>query len=611
MSTPVPGLDVPAPTSTARDSAVSMATTGRFDSLLWLARLHFGLAATFMGWDAAAQSGTSDVDGVADSGLPMYVQARIRREFEMPGTMFVASNTQAQAEYDAADEGEGRPITVEWPGFYVAGAVRETHGRLLGAICLFDATGATITLDDGRRAFLHELTTLASQAIGRQREEGRLRQRNFFLETARATMMLALTGSGTGVWDRDVVKGEIHYSPAWKAILGYGEHELSNRIEDAYGRLHPDDREHVTAAMQAHFTSQTDMYAVEHRIRCKDGSYKWISSRGKVTLRDSSGAALRMVGTTTDITALRELAAQLQQANDLMTNLTDQVPGLVFQYQETAAGQGRFTYASAGIREIYELTPSDVSENVDAIDALLDPRDLPTLRRSLRESAEKLTPWRLEYRVMLPKEGMRWRTGDARPQRLPDGGTVWHGFITDSTERKQFEVALHALATIDHLTQLPNRRHFMLESEAILTSLRGGHTASAAVLIFDLDHFKVVNDRWGHAVGDRALQHFASILRAEARDGDLLGRLGGEEFTALLPNTDSAAAVAFARRIQRHAADAPLVEGEDRIVLQVSVGIDSMRADDIGSYQSIDRSDKALYLAKRRGRNRVEVFGAP
>ncbi|WP_347557643.1 PAS domain-containing protein [Robbsia sp. KACC 23696] len=154
--------------------------------------------------------------------------------------------------------------------------------------------------------------------------------------------------------------------------------------------------------------------------------YKWICSRGKVTLRDSSGAALRMVGTTTDITALRELAAQLQQTNDLTTNLTDQVGGLVFQYRETAAGQGRFTYASAGIREIYELMPSDVSDNVDAIDALIDPRDLPTLRRSWRKSAEKLTPWRLEYRVRLPKEGLRWRTGDARPQRLPDGEPCDH-----------------------------------------------------------------------------------------------------------------------------------------------------------------------------------------
>ncbi|WP_408515925.1 sensor domain-containing diguanylate cyclase [Paraburkholderia rhynchosiae] len=435
-----------------------------------------------------------------------------------------------------------------------------------------------------------------------------MRDRVAAMEAGQELTMLALTGSGTGVWDRNVVTGEIHYSPAWKAILGYEPHELSNRIEDAYLRLHPDDLEHVQATMQAHFESRTDNYAVEHRIRCKDGTYKWICSRGKVVSRDRHGRARRMVGTTTDITALREMAVQLQQTIDLITNLTDEVPGLVFQYRESVDGRGSFSYASDGIRDIYEVTPEQVAQSAGPIEALIDPRDLAAYRLSLLESAANLTPWRLEYRVRLPRQGLRWRHGDARPQRMPDGSTLWHGFITDSTERKRIEAELHELATIDHLTQLPNRRHFMIQSEAELVGVRRGDSRGAAVLMLDLDHFKALNDRWGHALGDRALSHFAELLRSEARAGDIVGRLGGEEFAAVLPDTGTEAAIAFGRRVQRRAAETPLIHGDNRVALAVSIGIASMRATDVGAYQSLDRGDKALYLAKERGRSRIEIY---
>jgi diguanylate cyclase (GGDEF)-like protein len=315
-----------------------------------------------------------------------------------------------------------------------------------------------------------------------------------------------------------------------------------------------------------------------------------------------------MVGTTTDITASREMAAQLQQTIDLITNLTDEVPGLVFQYRESAAGRGFFSYASDGIRDIYEVTPQQVAQSAGPIEALIDPRDIAAYRQSLVESAANLTPWHLEYRVRLPRQGLCWRQGDARPQRMADGSTLWHGFITDSTERKRIEAELHELATIDHLTQLPNRRHFMIQSEFELARVRRGDGRGAAVLMLDLDHFKTLNDRWGHALGDRALSHFAELLRLEARAGDIVGRLGGEEFAAVLPDTGTEAAIAFGQRVQRRVAEAPLIHGDNCVALAVSIGIDRMRMTDVGAYQSLARGDKALYLAKERGRNRIEIY---
>ncbi|WP_244132901.1 sensor domain-containing diguanylate cyclase [Burkholderia metallica] len=479
-----------------------------------------------------------------------------------------------------------------------------SDGATLGTLCIVDDQPAA--LDTARRALLRDLAALAASALARAIEAAALRERLRSVEEHGTLTTLALTESGTGVWDRNVETGEIHYSPAWKAILGYAPHELGPWIEDAYERLHPDDVDDVKAAMLAHFERRTDCYAVEHRIRCKDGTYKWIVSRGKVIARDRNGRALRMVGTTTDITALRELAARLRDSAALVADLTDQVPGLVFQLRQAADGRRFFSYASAGVRDIYELTPEQIAHSAQAVETRIHPADLAAYRQSLHDSSVRLTPWRLEYRVLLPGQGLRWREGDARPQRTADGGTVWHGFITDATDRKHIEAELHRMATTDHLTQLSNRHAFMRQSEAALRNVRATGFA-AAVLMLDLDHFKALNDRWGHPVGDRALRHFARLLLAETGPDDVVGRVGGEEFAVVLPKADLDAALAFAQRVQQRAMHARLVHEDQQVALTVSIGVDAMRTSDFGAYQPLSRADKALYLAKARGRNRIEV----
>ncbi|AZS79406.1 sensor domain-containing diguanylate cyclase [Achromobacter spanius] len=521
-----------------------------------------------------------------------------RRLFDVD--MAILAGTDVDGEWQVADgtpPASSLPWSIECP-------VRAADERLLGSLRLLHGQARDVTEEDSQA--LTDLAGLAAAAI--EQRHMRLSERadeDTWREEARK-LSLAIAGSGTGVWDRDVVTGEITYSPGWKALLGYSESELTTRIEDAYNRLHPDDLDYVRAAMQDHFDGKTDSYEVEHRIRCKDGSYKWICSRGKVISRDPAGRALRMMGTTTDISAVRAMSERLKRTADLVVNLTDAVPGLVFQCRAVPEGGSWFSYVSAGIRDMFELTAHDVLASTTAIEQRIHPEDLAAYRASLHAAAAALTPWHLEFRVCLPVQGLRWRQGAASPRLDADNGVVWHGFVTDITDRKRAEFELRELAATDALTTLPNRRHFMSHIAAELTRIKGRGGLGSAVLMCDLDHFKHINDTWGHAIGDGVLQHFAHMLRAQLRDTDLVGRIGGEEFAVVLPDTDIESAHLFARNVQRQMADRPYLLGERHIPLTVSIGISTLHTNDDDAELALSRSDRALYYAKQRGRNRIE-----
>ncbi|RQT35035.1 sensor domain-containing diguanylate cyclase [Burkholderia contaminans] len=595
--------DAPASARGSADRRPALPTLPELDTVCRVARAHFGAAGAFIARADADAQRVLAADGTLPDPLPDPLPADLLPPEAEP----TPAADSRFAPWRVHASGQRNDGARHAPRVVAACELAAPDGATFGTLCVVDDKAAA--LDATQRALLRDLATLASSALGRAIETVTLRERLRTVEEHSTLTTLALTESGTGVWDRNVETGEIHYSPAWKALLGYAPHELSTRIEDAYERLHPDDVADVKAAMLAHFEHRTDHYAVEHRIRCKDGSYKWICSRGKVIDRDSRGRALRMVGTTTDITALRELAARLRDSAALVTDLTDQVPGLVFQLRQAPDGRRFFSYASAGVRDIYELTPEQIAGSAETVETRIHPADLVAYRLSLHESSVRLTPWRLDYRVLLPGQGLRWREGDARPQRTADGGTVWHGFITDATDRKHIEAELHRMATTDHLTQLSNRHAFMRQSEAALRAVRTTGQA-AAVLMLDLDHFKALNDRWGHPVGDRALRHFARLLLAETGPDGIVGRVGGEEFAVVLPGADLDRALAFAQRVQQHTMQARLMHEDQQVTLTVSIGIDAMRASDFGAYQPLSRADKALYLAKERGRNRIEVYRA-
>jgi len=179
--------------------------------------------------------------------------------------------------------------------------------------------------------------------------------------------------------------------------------------------------------------------------------------------------------------------------------------------------------------------------------------------------------------------------------------------VRNLLERQRLRRELFRLATGDGLTGAFNRRYFLECGEIERRrTLRHGYPSS--VLMLDIDHFKSVNDLYGHALGDRVLQVLAQTLKAGLRDSDILGRLGGEEFAILLPHSDQAGVLLLAERLRVAVEQSvlPLDDGGE-LRVKVSIGVTQIELQDHGLEAALRRADAALYAAKTAGRNRVCV----
>ncbi len=164
---------------------------------------------------------------------------------------------------------------------------------------------------------------------------------------------------------------------------------------------------------------------------------------------------------------------------------------------------------------------------------------------------------------------------------------------------------LASMATTDSLTGLFNRRHMIELAEKVLARHQR-HPTNLTLMLMDIDHFKQVNDQYGHDMGDRVLQAVSDLLKQSMRDQDFIGRWGGEEFLSILPDTDFSHAGDSAERIRKSVEELELYSDDIRVCITLSIGITQYRADELLS-DAIARADVALYESKSAGRNRVEV----
>ena len=185
------------------------------------------------------------------------------------------------------------------------------------------------------------------------------------------------------------------------------------------------------------------------------------------------------------------------------------------------------------------------------------------------------------------------------------GQQLLQAVVRDITERKRFQLELERQARLDYLTGLNNRGYFMQIAEHELSRAKRYQTP-LSLLMMDVDYFKVINDTHGHKTGDRVLQSFAEICRRTLRGIDVVGRVGGEEFAVLLPETDIDQAIEVAERLRENIATTKVSINQGLpLNFTVSIGVTTLNDDNENIDQLFDAADKALYHAKKAGRNRV------
>jgi len=299
----------------------------------------------------------------------------------------------------------------------------------------------------------------------------------------------------------------------------------------------------------------------------------------------------------------RSLAAEALRASEARFRSLTQLGADWYWEQDE---QFRFTELSAGIYDHAGISPES---SIGKTSWELEPVDTKAaVWQRHREQLARHEPFRnFEMERRNDKGNVRIISISGEPVFDAAGTfTGYRGVGTDITERKRMEADLQELATTDSLTGLANRRHFLDRLDNELARLRRIGDQPVAVLMLDLDHFKRVNDIYGHATGDAVLRHFAALLRDEARKIDIGGRVGGEEFAIILPGADPAAARVFAERLRHKVAITPFVRDGQSITVTVSIGIAAMNPTDASVDAALDRADEALYRAKQGGRNRVE-----
>ncbi|PMX05334.1 GGDEF domain-containing protein, partial [Pseudomonas sp. FW215-R4] len=325
----------------------------------------------------------------------------------------------------------------------------------------------------------------------------------------------------------------------------------------------------------------------------KDGSHLPVNMLATPVL-DEQGLWVGHLAICIDITERKRVHEALAARDVLLKKLSAHVPGGIYQFKMEFDGRFSVIYASDGIREIYELEPDVLLLNAESIFTRIHPQDVSRVRKSIRASADNLSPWREEYRVQLPERGLRWVRGEATPEELPGGGVLWHGYISDISDLKRVEEELRALSVTDALTGIHNRRYFQ---ERLTTEMarveRGGGELS--VIMLDIDHFKRINDQYGHAVGDRVLQAVCERIGHRLRRTDVFCRLGGEEFMVLCPDIDGDHAYMLAVELWQGLRGAPVdVVG----VVTASFGIASWRPGE-GADALLLRADSGVYAAKQ------------
>jgi diguanylate cyclase (GGDEF)-like protein/PAS domain S-box-containing protein len=256
--------------------------------------------------------------------------------------------------------------------------------------------------------------------------------------------------------------------------------------------------------------------------------------------------------------------------------------------------------------ELYKVQPGEFSEAYDAWRSRVHPEDLELAEEGLAKAIEKTTDFASEFRIIWPDGQIRHIKAAASVSMNEKGKAIrMIGVNSDITQNRELELELRMLATTDPLTGAHNRRYFMDRAKEEFDRSKRYEIPMTALMI-DIDHFKTINDNHGHSVGDEVLKNLVSDCIEELRGTDLFGRIGGEEFSVILPQTDVDRGWTIADRLRKRLSQSIIEADGNQIKYTISAGLVAIQPDDNTIEDILKRADLALYSAKNNGRNRVE-----
>ena len=418
---------------------------------------------------------------------------------------------------------------------------------------------------------------------------------------------LAVSGSNVGVWDWDLKTGEVYYSPRYKKLLGYAEDEFDNKVESFEDHVHPEDHEAALTALNQHVIGETP-YDVELRMRTRSGEYRWFQARGK-SLRNRRGEAVRMVGAIADITDRKQAEAQLFAERDRAQVTLESIGDAVI----TTDLHGHVEYLNP-VAEALTGVSTDEAKGMPLghVFRVVDERNRHAEVHPVAKLVQEERPVKLgDETILIRRDGGEFAI-DASAAPIRDRTARMVGAVlvfNDATRARRREAQLSYQARHDALTGLVNRLEFEHRLGQSLASAAEFHRHHA-VLYLDLDRFKEVNDTCGHAAGDALLRQISGLLQDKLREGDTLGRIGGDEFGVLLENCPPDHATRIAESLRHAVEKLDFSWQTHRFELGVSIGVVNVAEQRYTVAEILSAADESCYRAKAKGRSQIHVFGA-
>lgn len=429
-----------------------------------------------------------------------------------------------------------------------------------------------------------------TRLVSEQEEQIRKREQ----QLARAQKITHL-----GSWEWDFVTGETHWSDELYRIFGLSPAATPASYKVFMERVHPEDRAIVKKVVQVALKKRQPFTGHYCRIVRPDGLIRTIHGLGEVLL-DNTGKLKAVIGTVHDVTEQRQIDEERARLAMIVESSHDAIFSVSLDDFITSWNKGAekiFGYASEEIigQPIFTLLPPDrYGERPQILRAILRGEELRKLE----------TP-------RLKKDGSQiYVSLTISPILNTEGKITGNSVIArDVTERKQMEKIIQHQAYHDTLTDLPNRQLFMDFMDRELAQARRNETR-LALLFLDLNGFKQINDTMGHSCGDLLLQEVAHRLRACIRESDIVARIGGDEFTVLMPDLTHSDDVGIVLQKILGVFEKPFMLDDVAVDSSTSIGVCMFPDDGIHSEELIKKADTAMYDAKGTGKNAYQFYNS-